>query len=366
MRFHNMLLALSLLMMLWPGSHASAQTEEWHDDLIALNDPGLTAVYEAGLLTPLSASQTKDDFTVTLLWGYADAARINIGVRIDISDALVQRMAEMPEDNQDSTVFVGDTMVVDKDGNTYLLDQGSGGVMKAGETGGVYAINYRMDSFHNLSDVLDLTFVGSVGMTSVSDAVMQEMKNIGGENPFSFDIKVIYQGGYSLAGRDREEPLQPVTDANIQVSLTTFTVAPSLVQLEYCMEIPYALGGNDYAWGLAYTLTLDGEEDVVTTPRGEGGGGGGSGSGQPITQCNSTEFYVMNTDKLTGDWSIKFKTASGYRWGPRPPDLEKQLLDDVPYEELKPQLIESGYMIEVEGDWSFTVHFEDPTHKRGS
>lgn len=329
------ILILGLLLLL-TSTHAKSQTT-LDERITLLNDAGLTQVYEKGLVETLDGSQTVSGYTVTMLWGYADKARVNLGM-----------LFTFPDDVEPTGVYPSpETLLVDELGNTYHILSGPSNLQD--ENGFLLSYNFNTSHVEDLAPELTLNYLASFQIMQAEASPYDKLEVVG---PFSFDLTLTNNGGYGVT-----KPIV-VEDQDITFTLKSFIVSPSHMLLDYCLEIPKSLGGNQYMWQPATVLLQDGEP-VETLPVGGGGGGGGGGRpSETITQCGGWQAYPL-IDQIAGEWTLEVKQVEGSWDGELPLDLQEQIMDGVDFEEIEPRLLEEKFLIRIEGNWTVAFVFED-------
>ncbi len=278
-------------------------------------DPGLQAVVDEGLRRDLNITQTGENFSVTLDWGYADANRIAIHYTVRLLG-----------DTRATTLQTGDALTATSSNQQVQLVQGRNMIADYSEEypegitreslgaawyrfGTITEVLNQYDaSALSLQDATELPlqldiwvvaysihefFVTEEGDDAPSDGfIVGEQFSI----PFSIPLDAI-----NTQLRVWESPLS-VTDQDITLTLERVTVAPSQARVYLCFTPP----AEDRSW------------TAIVWLRDENGAVPGGGSVNPSMvegrSCQDYTYYAGMYD-YTGTWQLEVTELVGFGSG---------------------------------------------------
>lgn len=246
--------SLAIVLMMSVGAYALGQL------MLSNSDTGLDAITQEGKMVSLQLSQTKDPVTVTLDYAYADSNRV----------AVAYKFQYMPEPEKHYTL--GDIVLTDE--NNQVLDLMFGGGGGSGGGGGGGTVDPALIELNGILnfDPTRLTITGNTIALRLTLEVRTEMLpnfDLGGSGGGSLEItSTSGEGGGAVVGTTSAEssemafPIgelfgtfefeftipftegmryqtpQTVVASEVEMTLNTVVVTPSLTRLELCFTTP--------------------------------------------------------------------------------------------------------------------------------
>lgn len=279
-------------------------------------DVGLRQVESTGLGYPFNVSQTNEDVTVTLAWGYADENRVAVGFVIEAG----------PDKSYEPKQFT----LADQEGRIFNLTAGLGATgdsVVAGapilSEGSDYIFSFATPPITGKPDALNLDL--ELVLTSMDDLTVTQ--------PFNFNLSLPYTPGRVA------EPRQSVTFNDITVSLEKVVVTPSDLTAIICFEPP---DDPFVDWLPISQISAGGDEESMATV----------GTQREIESTNcTTNGYFPSLYEADGVWQLTVTELVGFK-NPPPGTTGVFTCEENETNEYCPQ------QLRIQGEWVF--EFEIP------
>ena len=279
-------------------------------------DVGLSQVESTGLGHPLNVSQTNEDVTVTLAWGYADENRVAIGYEIEASSDGLYEPTQFTLTDQEGQVF--NPMVG-------LGTTGDSAVVSA-PMESAYVFSFATPPITGRPDALNLNL--KLVLVSVAGSVVTE--------PYNFNFNLPYTPGRTA------EPTQAVTFNDITVSLKKVVATPSDLTAVICFDAP----DNDFEkWLPISQISVSREEELMATV----------GTQREIEDTNcTTNGYFPSLYEANGVWQLTITELVGFKDTSLPPGIDPGVIicSETEKNEYCPE------QLRIQGEWMF--EFEMP------
>jgi len=279
-------------------------------------DVGLSQVESTGLGHPLNVSQTNEDVTVTLAWGYADENRVAVGYVIETGSDKVYEPKQFTLTDQQGQAF-NPTAGLGATGGSAV----AGAPVPPVESD--YVFSFATPPITGKPDALNLNL--ELVLTSVADSAVTQ--------PFNFNFSLPYTPGRVA------EPMQSVTFNDITVSLEKVVVTPSDLTAVICFEPP----DNDFVdWLPISQISAGGDRELMATV--------GTQRAIEGTNC-TTNGYFPSLYEAEGVWQLTVTELVGFK-NPPPGTTGIFTCPETEINEYCPQ------QLRIQGEWVF--EFEMP------
>lgn len=279
-------------------------------------DVGLNQVESTGLGHPLNLSQTNEDVTVTLAWGYADENRVAVGYGIETVSDESYEPKQFTLTDQEGRVF-NPTAGLGATGGAVIVGEPA----TPGESDFVFSFETPPITGKPDAIYLNLELV----LTSVDGSVVTQ--------PFNFNFSLPYTPGRIA------EPMQSVIFNDISVSLEKVVVTPSDVTAVICFEPP----DNDFVdWLPISQISAGVDREFMATV--------GKQRATKETNC-TTNGYFPSLYEAEGVWQLTVTELVGFK-NPPPGTTGVFTCEENETNEYCPQ------QLRIQGEWMF--EFEIP------
>lgn len=241
-------------------------------------DVGLNEVESAGLGHSLNISQTNEDITVTLVWGYADENRVAVGY-------IIEAGANEPYEPQQLTL-------TDQAGREFNSIAGLGATDNSAVLGvsvppgeSDYLFSFATPPISSRPETLDLNL----------EFVLATRDGLEVTQPFNFSFTLPYTPGRVVESR------QSVSFDDITLSLEKVVVTPSDLTAVICFDPP-----NDEfeKWLPISEISVDGNEELMATV----------GTQRKIEGTNcTTNGYFPSLYEAEGTWQLTVTELVGFK-----------------------------------------------------
>lgn len=274
-------------------------------------DVGLSQVESTGLGHSLNLSQTNEDVTVTLVWGYADENRVAVGYVIETGSDEVYEPKQFTLTDQQGQVFTP-TAGLGATGDAVMRGHPS----SSGESG--YVFSFTTPPITGKPNALNLNL--ELVLTSVDDSAVTQ--------PFNFNFSLPYTPGRVA------EPMQSVTFNDITVSLEKVIVTPSDLTAVICFDSP----DNDFVdWLPISHISAGGDRELMATV--------GTQRAIEGTNC-TTNGYFPSLYETEGVWQLTVTELVGFK-KPPPGTTGIFTCEENETNEYCPQ------QLRIQGEWVF-------------